>query len=686
MRLAKPTSETAKTPRFDWWSLAAILIAVLAVIGFRVGSILVWGATNAIFAIPTALVLLLMFTVPGAALLRWLWPDPLEAIEFWPLSIGLSCATLPLVLLLGSLIGLQLNSVSAWLFLVICAVLACWPRKGQIWSARIDPRNWPKPANDFWLLLGIFIVALIVRLFVIRDLPVGLWGDSYQHTMIAQLLYENGGIFSSWEPYARLASFTYHYGFHSLVAWLAWLAGVPTTQGLMLIGQVENAFTIPLIYLFTRRLFASSRAGLWAALLAGFVGQMPVVYVNWGRYTQLGGQTILPVAIVCWMLLLDRAIEANRTTRQLSALALLTAIITGGIAVTHYRVGVYLATFVAVYALAIVLRAWRTPELWLRAAGMSLAAGIGSLIIAGPWILRLREGALLKLGGQFISNDIGTTHTNEQPALTEVINNYISRPIFALIILAIILIVVQRRWQGWVLIGWGALTWLAANPFLIGLPGAGILTSFAVLIAIYLLTTPLAGYTMDQLARLTERFSFTRAWLVPAQCAFGAIVICWGLSWQQHLAGANYQLFTKADLAAVEWIRNETPADARLFVNSFQSYSGSLYAGSDGGWWLGLLSGRDTSLPPLTYGSEIGTDPLFYRKTNDEITRIMEAPAGSQESAEALKAAGYDYLYNGPMSNGIPEDQEYVNADRLAGSAWFELVYDQDGVTIWKVR
>ncbi|MFN2280805.1 MAG: hypothetical protein ACK2TZ_03005, partial [Anaerolineales bacterium] len=77
--------------------------------------------------------------------------------------------------------------------------------------------SWPR-------LALLFTIALIiaVRFWVIRSLDAPMWGDSYQHTMIAQLIVDHGGLFDSWQPYAEMTTFTYHFGFHSLVAVFHW--------------------------------------------------------------------------------------------------------------------------------------------------------------------------------------------------------------------------------------------------------------------------------------------------------------------------------------------------------------------------------------------------------------------------------------------------------------------------------
>ena len=100
-------------------------------------------------------------------------------------------------------------------------------------------------------LLGITLAALLVRLYAVRDLPVGLLGDSYHHTLMAQLLVDNSGIFSSWQPYAPLATFTYHFGFHANVAFVHYMTGLDLPQSLLWAGQIMNAIPVPLVFALT---------------------------------------------------------------------------------------------------------------------------------------------------------------------------------------------------------------------------------------------------------------------------------------------------------------------------------------------------------------------------------------------------------------------------------------------------
>ncbi|MBC8163213.1 MAG: hypothetical protein H7Z42_18550, partial [Roseiflexaceae bacterium] len=654
-------------------------------------------------AISAAALLLL----PGLALLRWLWPDPLALSERWPLAIGLSCAALPLLLLASSLVGLRWSGPLCWAWLAICALAAFWPartfyhedtktrreekeeKKSLIFVAGSPVIHASSRLRAFVvnvpavLLLATTALALALRLFVARDLPTGMFGDSYHHTVITQLLIDHGGLFSSWQPYAALRTFTYHYGLHSVAATLALLSGLPAAASLLITGQILSALAAPLVYLLTLRLLRHQASALVAALLIAVISTMPAFYVNWGRYTQIAGQTILVSAAVIWMALLDWRI--TRPAHRAAGLRLLAlaVVASAGLVLTHYRVAVFAACFVAAYALYRVL----TQPGWLdrrRAvlgfALIGLAAGALTLAVVAPWLLRLREGALLRIGGYYIANNLSS-----DAGIHDIFGLIVAPWLLGLALLGLALLLARREWRGLVLVGWFALMWLAANPYLLGLNGTGLLTSFAVLLAVYLIVAPLAG---AGIALGVEWLFDTlrRPWMAgPATLALGALLLGWGLGGQQRMLAPQNQLVFPADVVAMNWIRAELPPDARFFVSSFGAYGGGVFAGSDAGWWLPFLSGRASNLPPITYGTEAGETPDYQLSVKIDNEAIMAHPIGSPEAAAALKAAGYTHLYDGP-GNTAPAGQEYVSAAQLAGSPLYEIVYNTAGVSIWRIR
>jgi hypothetical protein len=430
-------------------------------------------------------------------------------------------------------------------------------------------------------------------------------------------------------------------------------------------------------------MLGDGRAALWAALLAGFVSAMPAYYVNWGRYTQLGGQMILPAACICWAALFEAALDRQIQRGKLFRLIALTVLVTAGIILTHYRVAVFAACFVAafgIYLLCTKIRSWR---LLLRLAGVSVGALLIILLIVVPYLMRLREGALLRLGSYFLSNNIGTDLINGLGTPDVVFSLYAKWYLLSLAALGVVLLALHWQWRGLVFVGWGAIVFVSANPYLIGLNGAGIISNFAVQIAAYLLLAPLGGAAIALLWAWAERWLAAIASTPLPQIAAGVLVILWGVSWQQRIASPEFQLCTPADMAAMEWIRRATPPDAKVFVNSFPAYGNTIYAGSDCGWWLPFLSGRQTNLPPITQGTEAGEQPGYQFMINDLNSGIERYQIDSAAAVAALRGAGFSYLYDGPAAH---PPGEYLNPQALTASKLYELVYNQSGVRIWRIR
>ncbi|NTU80245.1 MAG: hypothetical protein HGA45_12870 [Chloroflexales bacterium] len=654
--------------------VAALLLGAPGIFAWLPGALL--GAPLAAFAA------LALFTLPGLALLRLLAPGGLRPTERLAAAFGLSCAAPPLLLLLGDLASLRWGPALCWAFLAACALAAFWPRPGE------RARPWPvRPDAEMALLLLGLGLGLAARLYTVRGLPAGLFGDSYHHTVIAQLLVDHGGLFRSWAPYAPLTTFTYHYGFHSLAAWLHWLSGYPVPLAVVAVGQIAGALAAPGVFLLAGRLFGDRRAALWAAAAAAFLSTFPAYYVNWGRYTQLAGQTVLPATCFVWMLLFDLAAAPATRWRDLARPAALAALATAGIALSHYRIAVFAACFVLIYALytlATRVRSWRALAR-LNAAG--LLAGMGGLILTLPWLLRIREGQMLRLAGYFLANNIGTETGNDQSAVD--LERAIAHGLLPLAILGLLWILARRRWPGLIFPAWAGLAWVVANPFLVGLNGAGIISSFTAVLAGYLVLCPLAGAGIaalfDGLAWLVARVAWpplARA-LLPIELLAAAGLVAWGLGFQTSIVDPSFQLLAPGDIAAAAWVREHIPPETKVFVNSFPAYSDSIYAGSDGGWWLTFLSGRRTNLDPISYGFEAADQPGYMQVVIDRNRAVLDHPADSAAAAAVLKADGYGYLYDGPAANPAPE---YLDPARLDVSPLYERVYSHDGVTIWRVR
>jgi hypothetical protein len=522
------------------------------------------------------------------------------------------------------------------------------------------------------LLLGIVVTTTLVRLYVVRDLPAGMWGDSYHHTLIAQLLVDNHGLFASWQPYAPLTTFTYHYGFHANAAFFHWLSGIDVPHCVVWVGQALNAAAVPLAYLLAARLSGDRWAGVWAAVITGFVSMIPGYYVNWGRYTQLAGQAITPALFICWAGLLE---AERRSWRQL----LLAGLTTASLICTHYRVAVFAACFLVGYGLVSLVRRRSLHEAGEMAVRGAAGAAIG-LALAAPWLLNVRNGQLMRITTTVLANQASPDAVAMANAIpTDQLFTLFLPPYLLVPALAGVLLALWKRNWGMLAIGlWPWLLLLAANPNLIGLPGAALLTNFAVLIATYLIIAPLAGYAI----------AWAQGWLPSHPSATGGLAltlagICiWGTAQQVSILDTRtFMLITPADAQALAWVREHTPPDARFLVNSMAANLDSVTVGTDGGWWMPLLGRRASTLPPITYVSEGTERPDYAREVDGFGKAIRDAGPTSAEGVRLLCDAGVRYIYSGQRID--PSGRMDVEA--LMNSPRYRQIYDRDGVAIFEL-
>jgi len=759
--------------------VAAVAVVWLALAVLVPGpSLAAWAVGEAATVLLLAGVVLALWVLPGLALLRVLAPD---AALGWgsrlAMALGCSIALPPLLLELASLIGLPWNrwTTVAYIALALAVVVSSFKfsklrvartggnaktqRRKELPDRRTTTGNHPVHRSSLivhrsprpflnaqfsilnsLLLLGLLGLGFVLRLYVMRELPTGLWGDSYHHTMIAQLLVEHHGLFRSWEPYAPLTTFTYHFGFHANVAFFHWLTGVSVPRSLLYTGQIINWATLPAAFLLARQLTRSRWAAVLAVLLTGFVNQQPLYFINWGRYTQLDGQAMLPALFVAWMLLLeargarreargerhetrgDRGTKSSFLLPLASRLApfsrlvprasrlLLAALLTASMMLTHYVVTLFAALLVGVYIVllfAVRWPAWTNAKTqmavrpkhapheahamsaaspWrmlrpypLRIAGRALLAAGLAILLAAPWLANT-------LGGYLVRNVAGNAGTGESQAtapagLPPIDASAVLPILLGLAVLGAVFALARREWRAGVLAVWALLLVAVTQPYVLGLPGTGVVTTLAAYIALYLPLLPLAAYALATPLEALARRSASLAGGIVMVAVLGCSV--WGLRWQQNVVDPEFQHVRPADVRAMEWIRDNTEPDARFLVNMLPAY-GSLMVGTDGGWWIPLLAGRQTTLPPVTYGSERSSIAGFSKQVREFGYAIREHPPASPDGLALMRNAGIEYIYTG--AHQAPRTDNVIDVATLRASPDYQVVYEQGGVVIFRLR
>ncbi len=624
----------------------------------------------------------LLYLLPGGAAVVWLLREG-DWIERIILAAGLSVAILALVMYL-TMTGLRLNSAIVMGFMVLCAaaVAARWWldwRKGMWkWPSLRGVVDSLRRDSSPLALAFVFVLVLGVRLWVVRDLVAPMWGDSYHHTMISQLMIENGGLFDSWEPYAPLTTFTYHFGFHANVAIYRWLSGDDMLHAMIWIGQIMNALAVLALYPLAIKVSGGNRwAGVGAVLVAGLLSPMPMYYVNWGRYTQLAGQVILPVAMwLTWGVLSHSNYDWKQTSLCWCA--------GGGLSVTHFRVLIFYVVFVIAWIGLEVIRGFERKKL-----ETAIWIGAGMLVLFCPWFIHTFDGKIIL---NFIQNTmllLGTgagqmTSFGREYHQIGDLSFYLD--MFWWLVLAIALGTVfwQRRRSPVLIAGWGFLLLILTNPNWLHLPGAGVISNLALFIAAYipvsLLIGDLGGIGMTRFR--DRRWSQAVAW--------GAVIVIGGWGIGDRLGDvqvAQHALVTRADIEAMAWIKEYAVPESGFLVNAFSAYGESVMVGSDAGWWLPLLSGCQNTVPPMNYGTEQSSIVDYRGWIQALYNQIWEQGVDSFDTVKTLQSRGITYVYIGQEQGRVNyQGTDVLDPNILLSSPYYDLVYHQDQVWIFSIN
>jgi len=624
---------------------------------------------------------LLLFVLPGAILVSLLPgpgrtggpaapEDPLSQLA---LAVGLSLAAWPVGLFWLTAVGGRLDALSAWLVVGGLAALALALgvrhrfRGLRAWAA-------PQHRRPALALLAVLAATTLVRFLQVRGLVLPLWVDSVHHDVITRLILQYGGIPQSFRPFLPVDTFTsYHCGFHVDAALFAWLTGRPVEDVLLTLGQMLSVAASLAAYLLAARLTGRRLAGIIAALVVGLIASMPAYYVSWGRYTQLAGLVILPTAL---SLLLD-AVEGREYRWRhvfLAALAL------AGLLLVHVRVTLFYGTFALPALVVLSLRGRRSWREALRPWWIVGLVGLGAALAALPWLVTFVPRLLpvdtlpARLQGTPAYNDFpwGYVTTGYNRELLTLAGGGILWGLW-------------RRQRGVLLIAsWVGLTLLVANPGLAGLPSLWPVNNSAVVISFFLPAAALAGFLVADLAGMLQ--PLLGRWgrvAVPGVAALGlATAGLWGARAMLPIVNPVTVLATADDVIACEWIHEHTPPTrsvlwtARFLVNT-RFWQGNTYMGTDGGYWLPVLTGRWGSVPPAVY--TLG-DPDYIQAVN-ELAQWASAVESFDDPAvrERLRREGITHIYIG--ARGGP-----ITPQKLLGVAGYRLVYQHGPVWIFAVE
>lgn len=628
--------------------------------------------------------------LPGLTWLAWERRPGRDPLEYMADALALSLSLVALFGLLFFQWGLRFSPFDL-LILMVAVGLTCLG--AFLWRPRQLRWSWGWP-----LALGFFLALIAWRLFQAGTLILPPWVDSVHHSLMVRKMVEYGGLMPDLQPYLPVP-FYYHYGFHLATAVFAALANLEAPQAVLLFGQVMNAAIALSTYRLGKRIWGDWRRAGVAAVLVGFVFQMPAYYLTWGRFTLATGLVILPVAMATVLELRDAPVRAFPRLNRLPGLPvgvrgrlfwgwlcalpldwvllLRLAILVGGLCLTHYMATGMFGLFLLAYLLAgLKPHRWEgRPRRVMLHYLLPLASTALGVLLAWPWLFRM----LTYQSGSF-RVDVSLPASLEAFKSLQGTMDYLLYLIgpehahFLMILAAIGLLYILWRGGGRWLALWGLMLLFLALPF--GLKMGPFRPDHAAIV-LFLPAALLVAHLLAEAATALERI-LPRPSRVVKNLALGLVtglLLLWGLVKTADVLNPATIFVDQADMAALRWIDQNVPSTARFYINS-TPWLGKSYRGVDGGYWILPQTGRWTSIPTSFYTQ---ADPGYVNYIVDLAQRSAEMKGCSVEFWKLMRDGAFTHLYI-RQGQGSIQPYDLWNCPRL------QQVYYQDEVFIYEIK
>lgn len=576
--------------------------------------------------------------------------------------IGISLALAALVGLGTFLFGGRFSGTAIlWLYGLMGVTLLLFFLQRRKKDLLPEPATPHAPRLIPHLSLITFLLLLAFRFYQARTLVLPPWVDSVHHTLLVRLFLETGGVPPTAAPYLPVTLY-YHFGFHLNAALFAFFTHLTPDQAVLIFGQILNAFVSLAMYRLAMALWHDPRRALLALLLTGFVSQMPAYYLTWGRYTLLTGLSLM-------LLAMSAALDVIRNPSPNPEAAARLALYITGTLLTHYFAAGLLALFLGVLVFEQMFASrW---QVWQHPGVRTLFwAGFIGFLLASPWVWHVWVS-----GQRYISvSVVSPTNSPDETYfsgyigyLWQLMGPYRGHVFLVLGGIAFLLLGWRTRVRPFAL--WTVAFIFVSLPWGIHLqpfrPDHGVIVAFL----------PAGMMLADAFITPLDAESRWFRWLARGTFALALIsLLIWGVRETRDILNPGTILASQADVHALTWIAENTPADADFFINVAYWQSGS-YRGVDGGWWIMPLTGRRTFLPPALF--------LFGPKdqvlaTNALAAHAVQFNACTDEFRMFLAENKLTYVYLGA-------NQGPLRPEGMASCSDFQVVYAQEGVTIYQV-
>ena len=558
---------------------------------------------------------------------------PLAREPLWlriTVRILMGVAAWPLIVAGFGALSLPMTPGVVWAYAILTlggALLILWRGRGRQQPTERD--------GHAWAMLGVMAATLALRCWQVRGVVWPLWGDAVNHSAAVALFLEQQGLPHNWGAYIPTSTtFSYHFGFHAWAAAVSWITSVPPWWAVFWTERFLSTLAPLGAYLLAVTFFRDRRIGLGAAIATGLLTMMPQYYVNFSRDTQLLGQTLVPLVAY----LLAGAVRRSGW----SVAAALAALSFTAMVFAHYLV-YQLALGLVLAAVVLVAERRRWFGSLIRLGGVAVVGAA----LAAPWVWRVlqTQQAVWRSAHVQYSPDFGRLFFEAPPIL-----EYETLPLLLAAALGLVVGLRRHPRPTLALLVWLGSMLLWANGYRTPIRALHQVNYIAVYMALYLITGPLVGVLLTYLADVIgPRLRLSRAALAGAAVIAGTVT---GFAAYGNLVDETYVLVHAEDVRAFDWIKQNTPGDARFLINAFSATGeDGLVVGSDAGWWLTIATGRDVSVPVINYQTEL-VSPEYVARLQT-LASYDTATLATEAGAAELCREGITHVYVGAVGGPL---------------------------------
>jgi hypothetical protein len=314
----------------------------------------------------------------------------------------------------------------------------------------------------------------------------------------------------------------------------------------------------------------------------------------------------------------------------------------------------------------------------------TFVSAIASIALFSPWLFHIMGGKILSAFTVRLSTPFNQISQNIQ-IVNSLGNFFFYLPSIIWLILSICIGIGfwLKNQTALRYIVWWFFILLATNPGWLYLPGTGIISNFALIIALYISAGILIGGICGILLTNNQLHNKMVTFLLCVTISFLGV---WGFrSRLNDFKPFQSALVTRPDIIAFKWIQNNIPSNSLFLVNTFLTFNQHTAAGSDAGWWLPYYTHDPATLLPSNYGLEMGDLVDYPNWIRDLTDKIQKYGVTNPAVLDILNKQGINYIYIGQRWGRVGNTGPTIEPAQLLSNPNFKIVYNENRVSIYEV-